>query len=25
MVVVRGGAPQWISDKFATDQMFVIE
>ena len=25
MVVVRAGAPQLISDKFATDQMFVIE
>ena len=25
MVVVRSGAPQLISDKFATDQMFVIE
>ena len=25
MVVVRAGAPQLISDKFATDQMFVVE
>ncbi len=25
MVVVRARGPQWISDKFATDQMFVIE
>jgi Xaa-Pro aminopeptidase len=25
MVVVRAGAPQLISDKFATDQMFVID
>jgi len=25
MVVVRAGAPELISDKFATDQMFVIE
>jgi len=25
MIVVRAGGPQWISDKFNTDQMFVIE
>jgi hypothetical protein len=25
MVVVRAGAPQVISDQFATDEMFVIE
>jgi len=25
MVVVRARGPQWISDKFKTDQMFVIE
>jgi Xaa-Pro aminopeptidase len=24
MVVVRAGRPEWISDKFKTDQMFVI-
>src|SRR3989441_10215854 len=24
MIVVRAGAPQLISDKFATDQMFVV-
>jgi hypothetical protein len=24
-VVVRAGAPQWISDKFKTEQMFVVE
>jgi Xaa-Pro aminopeptidase len=24
MVVVRAGAPQWLSDKFKTEQMFVI-
>ena len=24
MVVVRTGRPEWISDKFATDEMFVI-
>ena len=24
MVVVRAGRPEWISDKFKTEQMFVI-
>jgi Xaa-Pro aminopeptidase len=24
MVVVRAGRPEWISDKFATDEMFVV-
>jgi hypothetical protein len=25
MILVRGAAPQLLSDKFSTDQMFVIE
>ncbi len=25
MMVVRAHGPEWISDKFNTDQMFIIE